>query len=189
MRVMSKTIGIRVDEELEKEIDSLSETLRINKSQLIKKAFREWHRTRQGIQGQNMMLVDRVLIAELFNKLSKEEITDIANTFSNHVLSLIRMRQIENNIRETIEQFLETFLTLIGNQHFGWFSNINYTLDQFMISIYGFHTLNQNYSKYAVNLLSNVLYQEYNYKLIKEKVTLTDNSFIIQLKDINTVTS
>ena len=86
MRVMSKTIGIRVDEELEKEIDSLSETLKINKSQLIKKAFREWHRTRQGIQGQNMMLVDRVLIAELFNKLSQDEITDIANTFSNHVL-------------------------------------------------------------------------------------------------------
>ncbi len=181
---MSKTIGIRVDDELDEQLDTLSENMNLKKSQLIKRAFNEWRRTREGIQGQNMMLVDSVLIGALFEKLSHEEIKAVADSISDHVVSLIRIRQIENDRQEeTVEHFLEHFARLISSQHFGWFSKINYSFDKTgSVSIYGFHTLNTEYSQYAVELLHQVLHKFFNYSLDVEKVTVTDNSFILLMK-------
>lgn len=179
---MSKTIGIRVDEELDNELETLSETLNLKKSQLIKRAFTEWRLTREGIQGQNMMQVDSVLIAALFEKLSPEEIKQVADSLSDHVVSLIRIRQIENNRQEeTVTDFLDNFSRIISSQHFGWFTKINYSIDEDIISIYGFHTLNTAYSRYAVELLYQILHKFYKYNLLEDQVTTTDSSFILKL--------
>ncbi len=184
MRAMSKTIGIRVDEELDAELETISESMNLKKSQLIKHAFTEWRRTRDGIQGHNMMLVDSVLIAALFENLSQKEINKIADFMSDHVVSLIRIRQIEKNQQdETIDEFLEHFSVIISSQHFGWFTNINHSVDDNgVLSLYGFHTLNTNYSQYAKALLTMVLNKFFNYTLIEEQVTVTDNSFILTMK-------
>jgi hypothetical protein len=184
MRNMSKTIGIRVDEELDNELENLAESMSLKKSQLIKRAFTEWRLTREGIQGQNMMLVDSVLIAALFETLSTEEIKKIAGFISDHVISITRIRQIEKNRQdETAEEFLEHFSVIISLQHFGWFTNINYIVDDDGgISLYGFHTLNMQYSRYAVELLHLVLHKFFNYTIIENQVTVTENSFILLMK-------
>ncbi|MCW4012201.1 MAG: ribbon-helix-helix domain-containing protein [Candidatus Bathyarchaeota archaeon] len=180
---MSKTIGIRVDEELDQELETLAESMNLKKSQLIKQAFKEWHRTREGIQGQNMMQVDSVLIAAVFEHLSQDEIIAVADSLSSHVASLIRIRQIEENRQEEpIQKFLDNFTRLTSSRHFGWFTKLNYSTDDGIISIYGFHTLNKSYSRYAVELLHQVLQKLYKYKLINDEVTVTDNSFILKLK-------
>jgi len=181
---MSKTIGIRVDAELDEQLESLSESMNLKKSQLIKKAFNEWSKTREGIQGQNMMLVDSVLLASVFEKLSPEEIQKVAESISDHVVSLIRIRQIERHRQmETPEEFLNNFTALISSQHFGWFTKIDFSIDdREMISIYGFHTLNLQYSQYAVELVQQVLRKLFRYKLIEDQVTVTENSFILLLE-------
>ena len=181
---MSKTIGIRVDEELDAELEDLSESMNLKKSQLLKHAFTEWKRTREGIQGHNMMLVDSVLVAALFENLSTKEIQKVAEFMSDHVVSLIRIRQIEKDQQdETAEDFLEHFSVIISSQHFGWFTNINYSMDSDgILSLYGFHTLNTNYSHYAVTLLRMVLNKFFNYTLMEDQVIVTDTSFILKMK-------
>ena len=180
---MSRTIGIRVDEELEEELETLSETMNLKKSQLIKRAFQEWRRTREGIMGQNMMLMDRVLISAVFENLSHEKISLVADSLSSHVVSMIMIRQIEETRQtETVTEFLDDFTQLVGNQHLGWFTKLNYSIDNEILSLYGFHTLNKAYSQYAVELLQQVLHKLYEFKLIKEEVTVTENSFILKLK-------
>ena len=42
---MSRTLSIRLDEKTEKMLDTLSETMNLKKSQLIKRAFHEWTQT------------------------------------------------------------------------------------------------------------------------------------------------
>lgn len=183
MRTMSRTIGIRVDEELDAELETLANAMKLKKSQLIKQAFTEWHRIKEGIQGQNMMLVDRVFIAAVFENLSQDKIASVADSLSNHVASLIRIRQIEETRQtETVSEFLDNFTQLIGNQHFGWFTKLNYSIDDEVLSLYGFHTLNKPYSQYAVELLHQVLLKLYGFELIENEVTVTENSFILKLK-------
>ena len=181
---MSKTIGIRVDEELEEQLEELSQSMRLKKSQLIKRAFTEWYRTREGIQGQNMMLIDSVLVAALFKILDRNEIKEIADSISDHIVSMITIRQIESRRKdETPEDFLAHFSNIISSQHFGWFTNINYSTDKDgVISVYGFHTLNTQYSQYAVEMLSQILHKMFNYNLIEDEVTTTDNSLIFMMK-------
>ena len=180
---MSKTIGIRVDEELDNDLETLAESMNLKKSQLLKRAFTEWKRTREGIQGQNMMQVDSVLIAAVFEHLSHDDIIAVADSLSSHVVSLIRIRQIEDNRQEEpVQAFLDNFTRLTGNQHFGWFTKLNYSIDEDVISIYGFHTLNTSYSQYAVELLNQVLLKLYKYKLIEDETTITKNSFILKLR-------
>ena len=182
MRTMSRTIGIRVDEELDRELETLSETMSLKKSQLIKRAFHEWHRTREGIKGQNMMLVDRVFITAVFENLPQEKIPRVADSLSNHVVSMIKIRQIEETRQtETVSEFLENFTQLVGNQHFGWVTKLNYSFDNEILSLYGFHTLNKAYSQYAVELLYQVLFKLYEFQLVKDEVTITENSFILKL--------
>ena len=47
---MTKLIGLRVDEETEEMLDSISETMDLKKSQLLKRAFHEWVKMKQSIQ-------------------------------------------------------------------------------------------------------------------------------------------
>lgn len=176
---MSKTLGIRLDEETEKLLDSLSETMNMKKSRLMKQAFHEWALIKQQIQTENKILCDRILLAQLFRIIPDENISEIAETVSEHIISIIKIRQIERNLEESIETFLNNYTTFSSLQRSGWFQNIDYTIDEDgKISIYGIHSLNHQYSKYASELISKILLKKFNY-VQKEKRT-TDNSIILE---------
>lgn len=178
---MSKTIGLRVDEETEEMLDSLSETMDLKKSQLLKRAFREWVSIKQSIQRENMILCHRLLLVSLFKALPDDELQRIAETLSEHIISLIRIKQIENNIDETLEQFLTKFTSFNSTQHSGWFQKIDYTLDQDgKIRIYGFHSLNKKFSNYAAELFTMILSKKFGYLPIGESSRVTENSIIVE---------
>lgn len=157
--------------------------MQLKKSQLFRKAFNEWAKTRENIVGQNMMLCDSLLLTILFEQLDDDEIRHIAEIMSDHVVSKIRIRQIEKHIvHESIPEFLRDFTTLVSSQHFGWFSKINFSYDpDKKITIYGFHSLNTQYSKYAVQLLSLILLKTHSYESLLGTHNVTDNSFILEL--------
>jgi len=178
---MSKTIGLRVDEETEEMLDSLSETMNLKKSQLLKRAFHEWVTIKQSIQRENMILCERLLLASLFKALPDDELQRIADTMSEHIISLIRIKQIENNIDETLEQFLTNFTSFNSTQHSGWFQKIDYTLDQDgKICIYGFHSLNKQFSNYVAELFTMILSKKFGYLPIGESSRVTENSIIVE---------
>lgn len=130
-----------------------------------------------------MMLCDSLLLAMLFEKLGEEEVQHVAETMSDHIVSKIRIRQIEKHlVNESIPAFLSNLTKLVSSQHLGWFSNINftYTPDQ-KITIYGFHALNTQYSQYAVQLFSRILAKMHGYERSLGTHNVTDNSFILEL--------
>jgi hypothetical protein len=180
---MSKTLGIRLNEETEEMLDSLSETMNLKKSQLLKRAFREWVMIKQSIQRENMILCDRLLLAFLFKTLPDDEICQIAETMSEHIISIIRIRQIERGLEETIEEFLQNFTRFNNTQHSGWFQKMDYTLyPDGKISIYGFHSLNQQYSKYASELITRIISKKFGYEPTGESPRVTENSIILEYK-------
>ena len=127
---MSKTLGIRLDKETEERLEALSTSLKLKKSQLLRRAFNEWATTRELIFGQNMMLCDNLLVASLFEHLEDDTISHIASLMADHIISRIRIRQIEKNIvDESISEFLNNFTTLISTEHFGWFDDVKYRYD------------------------------------------------------------
>jgi hypothetical protein len=181
---LSRTIGIRLDEETEELLVSLSETMNLKKSQLLRKAFNEWAKTRENILGQNMMICESLLLASLFETLDDDEIHQVAETMSDYAVSMIRIRRLERKIvDETVQEFLSNFTRLVSSQHFGWFNKIDFSHNQYGgITLYGFHSLNAQYSKYAVELLVLILAKMYGYKKVEGAQNVTDNSFILELK-------
>jgi len=180
---MTKLIGLRVDEETEEMLDSLSETMDLKKSQLLKRAFREWVTIKQSIQQKNMILCERLLLESLFKAAPEVELQQIAETMSEHIISLIRIKQIESNVDETLEQFLINFTRFNSMQFSGWFQKIDYTLDQDgKIRIYGFHSLNKQFSNYIAKIITIILSKKLGYLPIGESTRITHNSIIVEYK-------
>jgi hypothetical protein len=176
---MTKTLGIRLDDETEALLDSLSETMNLKKSQLMKQAFNEWAVIKQSLQAENKILCDRILLAHLFRLIPEDAISEIAETMSEHIISIIKIRQIENNLEESIEMFLQNYTTFSSLERSGWFQNIDYTVDEGgKVSIYGIHSLNHQYSRYASELISRILLKKFNY--VQKEGRTTDNSIILE---------
>jgi len=179
---LSNTIAIRIDEEIRELIETLSVSMNLNQSQLLRKAFKQWARTRKGVIGQDIMICDRLLVSCLFEKLDDEEITEIAEETSEQIVSKIRIKRIEENIvNESIKDFLKNFTNLVGPKNLGWFSKINYDIEEDKkIVIYALHSANENYSKYSVELISNILSELYDFQINNDTKRVTDNSIIIE---------
>ena len=182
--MLSRTIGIRLDTETKELLETLSASLKIKKSQLLRRAFREWSKTREKISEQNMMLCETLLLASLFENLEDNEINYIASLMADLIISKIRIAQIRRTaFNESITDFLEGWTTLLSPERFGWFDDINFRYDPHShITIYGFHSLNLPYSKYAVKLISLILSKMYDYTSEATTLTVTENSFIVVLK-------
>ena len=177
-------MGIRLDKETEEQIETISASLNLKKSQLLRRAFREWAKTRDKIVEQNMMLCENLLIASLFERLKEEEITRVASVMADLVVSKIRIGQIKRNaVNESILEFLKVWTTLLSPERFGWFDDINFSHDpDNHITIYGFHSLNLQYSRYAVQLISLILSKMYDYQSDGTTLNVTENTFIVGLK-------
>jgi len=177
---MSKTLGIRLDEETEELLDRLTESMNMNKSQLLKTAFHEWAHIKRGIQQENMILCNRVLVQGLFNSLTEDQISPIAEAMSEHIISVIKIRQIETHTEETLEMFLQNYTTFSGREGAGWYQKIDYTITDDAVTIYGLHSLNKNFSTYQAQLLTRILDKKFNHK--PHETRTTDNSLILQYR-------
>jgi len=180
---LSSTIGIRLDKETGERLETFSAALNLKKSQLLRRAFNEWAKTRENINEKNMMLCENLLIMSLFECLEDDEIHRIASTMADLVISKIQVGQIKRNAsNESISEFLAYWTTLLSPERFGWFDDFNFSenLDN-RITIYGFHSLNLQYSKYAVELISLILSKTYHYQSDIPTLNVTENSFIISL--------
>jgi hypothetical protein len=182
--MLSSTIGIRLDKETEERIETISASLKLKKSQLIRRAFNEWAKTRENIFERNMMLCENLLVASLFECLESDEITHITNLMADLVISKIRIGQIKRKaVNESIIEFLEYWTTLLSPERFGWFEDFNFShTPNNQITIYGFHSINLPYSQYAVKLISRILTKLYEYQSDTTTENVTENSFIIRLK-------
>lgn len=134
---------------------------------------------KQSIQTENKILCDRILLAQLFRLIPDDDISEIAETMSEHIISIIKIRQIKRNLEESIELFLQNYTAFNSLQRSGWFQNIDYTIDEDgKISLYGIHTINHQYSKYASELISKILLKKFNY--FQKARRTTDNSIILE---------
>ena len=181
--MLSSTISIRLDKETEERIETFSASLNLKKSQLIRRAFNEWAKTRENIFERNMMLCENLLITTLFERLESDEITHIINLMADLIISKIRIGQIKRDaVNESIFEFLEYWTTLLSPERFGWLEDFNFShTPTKQITIYGFHSLNLPYSQYAVKLISRILTKLYNYQSDTTSITVTETSFIFRL--------
>ena len=177
-------MGIRLDKETEEQIETISASLNLKKSQLLRRAFKEWVKTREKISEQNMMLCENLLVASLFEHLEDDKINPVANLMADLIISKIRIGQIKRKaVNEAIPEFLKDWTTLLSPERFGWFDDINFSYDSDnKITVYGLHSLNLQYSKYAVKLISLILSKMYGYQSDATTLNVTENSFIVGLK-------
>lgn len=180
----SKIMGVRVDEEMKSRIEQISKQKNVTKSKLLKMAFNEWIRIKEAIQSEDMVLVDSLLLNQLFEGISEEKTNIIAENMANHILSMTRIRQIELEEEDKLQNFLDIFTRVIGQTHFGWVNRVKYSVRKDRsLYIYGLHYYNKEYSLYLKALISNLL-KHYKYKLIEEKSSLTNKTVILDFTPI-----
>jgi len=178
----SKILGIRLDEEMKNRIEEISRQKNIKKSKLLKIAFNEWVRIKEAIQSEDMVLVDSLLLNQLFEGVSEEKISIIAENMANHISSMIRIRQIELEKEEKLNNFLNIFTRVIGQTHFGWVNRVKYKLRKDgSLYVYGLHYYNKEYSLYLKALFGNLL-KHYEYKLVEDKCSLTNKTVILEFE-------
>jgi hypothetical protein len=176
---MSKTLGIRLDEETEEMLDTLTKSMNMNKSQLLKTAFHEWAHIKRAIQQENKILCDGALLSKLFGSLTEDQIPDIAEAMSEHIISILKIRQIETDTEETLPKFLQNYTTFTGRLGAGLYQKIDYTLNEDGgVTIFGLHSLNKNFSIYQSQLLSRILKKKFSYT--SQDTRVTENSIILQ---------
>ena len=130
-----------------------------------------------------MMLCENLLISSLFECLEDDEIHRVASLMADLVISKIRVGQIKRNANnESVSEFLERWTTLLSPERFGWFDDFNFNLSpDNRITIYGFHSLNLQYSKYSTQLVLLILSKMFDYQKDDTSLNVTENSFIVEL--------
>ena len=133
-----------------------------------------------------MMLCENLLVSSLFECLEDDEIHRIASLMADLVLSKIQVGQIKRNAsNESISEFLAHWTSLLSPERFGWFDDFNFNKGpDNRITIYGFHSLNLQYSKYATQLVLLILSKMYHYQKDDTTINVTENSFIVGLKPV-----
>ena len=175
-----KTMGIRLDETTFEKIEKLSKSMNLNKSNLLKTAFNEWALIRESIQLDNLILINKLLFSLIINEITEEKIKNIASIMSDHVLSLIKIRQIKLQEENDLKSFLDNFVRIASKERFGWFNSIGYTICENKVSIYGFHSLNSKYSTYIKELLKLILKKEYDLLITKDTLQVTENTIVLE---------
>ena len=173
-------MGIRLDESTFGKIESLSKSMNLNKSNLMKTAFNEWSLIRESIQLDNLILINKLLFSMIIKEITEEKLKEIASIMSDHVLSLIKIRQIKLQERNHLKSFLDDFTRIASKERFGWFNSIGYMISDEKVSIYGFHSLNSKYSIYIKELLSSLLKREYDLLLVEASSQVTENTIVLE---------
>ena len=116
--------------------------------------------------------------------LEDDKISHVASLMADLIVSKIRIGQIKRKaVNESIPEFLEDWTSFVSPERFGWFDDINFSYaSDDHITIYGLHSLNLQYSKYAVELISLILSKMYGYQSDVTTLNVTENSFVVSLK-------
>jgi len=173
-------VGIRLDETTFENIEKLSKSMNLDKSNLLKTAFNEWVLIKEAVQLDNLILINKLLFSLIIKEVTEEKIKDIASIMSDYVLSLIKIRQIKLQEENDLKSFLDNFTRIASKERFWWFNSIGYTISDNKVSIYGFHSLNSNYSTYIKELLKLMLKKEYDLLLIKDSLQVTENTIVLE---------
>jgi len=110
---------IRLDESTFEKIENLSKSMNLNKSNLMKTAFNEWVLIRESIQLDNLILINKLLFSMIIKEITEEKIKEVASIMSDHVLSLIKIRQIKLQERNYLKSFLDNFTRIASKKRFG----------------------------------------------------------------------
>ncbi|TXT64204.1 MAG: hypothetical protein BAJALOKI3v1_240018 [Promethearchaeota archaeon] len=179
----SHVMSLRMDHEMYEELIELSEKYKVNKSQLLKRAFREWDSIKRHALEENLIIVGKPFFAKLLSLVDSERVKKLGRLTARNLGTKIRFQLAENNTDITIEKFLDFFIEGVGKKSFAWFNRINYKFtEEKNFIIFGNHSLNQNFSLYVMEILQYLIKDFYMYNIDNEESRLSSNSIHLRFK-------
>lgn len=172
-------LSIRIDTQMNDLIEEKTKELNINKSKLIKQAFKEWIITKSIIRDRNMLMIAKPFFEILLDEIPEEKLIEIARKNGEHFLNGFKIKTIKEDTPFDINTLLMDISDIFGGTLNNWFDIFDYKINESNteIHIYGLHALNIKFSLYVKEMLSYVITKSFNqYKLIPTDDTVMVNA-------------
>jgi len=173
----SHVMSLRMDYEMYEELIELSEKYQINKSQLLKKAFKEWDTIKKHALEENLIIVGKPFLGSLLDFINSDQIKKLGRFTARNLVTKIRFQLMEKNTEISIEKFLDFFIEGVGKKSFAWFNRINYKFTEGNdLILFGNHSLNKKFSIYVMELLKYLIKDFYDFELNEKACRISPNT-------------
>lgn len=180
----SHVMSLRMNHEMYEELIDLSEKYQINKSKLLKKAFKEWDLIKKHALEENLIIIGKPFFERLLNFINSDQIKELGKYTADNLGNQIKFQLIGKNREISIEKFLDFFIEGVGKKSFAWFNQIKYKFtDGKDFILFGNHSLNQKFSLYVKTLLKYLIKDFFNYKLDEDACKVSTNTIHLSFRN------
>ncbi|MFX0133530.1 MAG: hypothetical protein ACFFDN_07800, partial [Candidatus Hodarchaeota archaeon] len=163
----TKLLGIRISEEIFKELEKIAMSQNITTNQIAKKAIYEWLDIIINSRNQNMIIIEKALFNNVLEDIEEDLLEEIAIDSAKSFLDFVHLQLDLLKKDFNIEEFLQFLIKKLGKDGLMWLDSINYEIKgDNHISIKGKHSLNLNYSKLLMSVISYLMEELFNYIII-----------------------
>ncbi|NVM02197.1 MAG: hypothetical protein HWN67_07665 [Candidatus Helarchaeota archaeon] len=163
----TKLIGLRISEDIFKELEKIAISQNITTNQIAKKAVYEWLDIIINSRNQNMIIIEKALLNKVLEDIEEDLLEEIAIDSAKKFLDFAHLQLDLLKEDFKIEEFLQFLIKKLGKNGLMWLDSLNYEIKrEDHISIKGTHSFNLNYSKLLMSVISYLMEELFNYIII-----------------------
>ncbi len=163
----NKLIGLRISEEIFKELEKLANSQNITTNQIARKAIYEWLDIIVNSRNQNMIIIEKTLLNKVLEDIEEDLLEEISIDSAKNFLDFAHLQLDLLKEDFDIEEFLQFLIKKLGNNGLMWLDSLNYEIKrEDHISIKGTHSFNLNYSKLLMSVISYLMEELFDYVII-----------------------
>ncbi|MFX0101080.1 MAG: hypothetical protein ACFFCS_16010, partial [Candidatus Hodarchaeota archaeon] len=159
----TKSVGLRLDEDMYNTLEELAEELNLNKTQVLLRAFNHFLMHNNTNLMSNSMVVSKKLFSEMITKLADETVKELAIDAGVSLANRFKLDMHKTSNGDSKEEMIKELLDYFETQGFNWFTETgSFLLENGRYKLQILHEFNEKMSLFFMVLFSEVMKEAFN---------------------------
>jgi len=169
-------LGFRLPETLIAKLDMISEQKAKSRGLTAKNAIEQWLNHEMFNQTNQMMIIPKGLLCEIFkNYKSEEDFQVLIKGTVDLIADIMKFVLSEPMNQENLDNYIKYSIYLFGSNGFNWFNSIDINYNENSFTLIALHDLNENFSIFCQSFYKYLLKEHFNYGIIINLEETTSN--------------
>jgi uncharacterized protein YllA (UPF0747 family) len=174
-------IGFRLSQKFLNKLDLFSEQINKSRGMLAKEALREWINFELLNQTNEMIILSKSLLIELFNSQIETDLKKYAEINSDLIADIMRFSIAEPMNRKNLKEYNKFFTDFFGKKGLKWFNTLDVKKKSDSIILRGLHDLDENFSIFFIHFFKNIIKKHFNLDFKVNTETKSPNLIHLEL--------
>jgi hypothetical protein len=174
-------IGFRLSKKFLNKLDLFSEQINKSRGMLAKEALREWINFEILNQTNEMIIIPKSLLINLFNNQTEKNVKQYAENNSELIADIMRFSNVEPMNRNTLRDYHTFFTDFFGKKGLKWFNTLDIKIKANSVILRALHDLNKQFSSFFISFFKSIIKNHFNLDFKVKTETKTPNLIHLHL--------